>query len=321
LIIFISVGAATVSSGITETRNYDLQDNLLENFLRGIGTSVIRLDTGIWQSMDFRVFQPVRMNGPMDVSESTRKALWDRGSLFLRYPAPPDSFGIPSFIHLLDDKNYDLETLASSQRRRDIRRSFKLCVVGQIPIKELVGIGLELIPDTMLRQGLHWEPKITKQWEKYFLLASENPLFEAWAAFDGNRLGAYRVDMSYRGGYFAQVIFNRADSLRFKVMDAMTFVSTREVIQRPEVEFISMGIRGRFAHIPSLEKFKESMGYKRLEIRERVEVCPKLKPFFQSNFVNGLVAKTIRKYWGNSHSAKSFAWAIESLRPGTGSGN
>ena len=297
----------------TQTRNYDVQDDILEDFLRGMGSRVIRLKTGLWESMGSRVFQPVKINGPMELSESEIKQLWDHGSFFLRYPVRTDSMGVPSFIHLLDDKDYDLDKVPSSQRRRDIRRSFKLCCVEQVSIKDILKSGLDLIPDTMLRQGRPWEPWVTQWWKKYFELASENPLFEAWAAFEGNRLGAYRIDLIYRGGCLAQVIFNRAESLRMKVMDAMTFVSTKEVIKRPEIEFILLGIRGRFADVPTLDRFKESMGFKRLEIKERVEASPKFRLMFRSDSVCWIIGSLL-KYYKKSYSTDALGWAIKSLQ-------
>ena len=298
----------------TQTRNYDLQDDILEDFLRGIGSRVIRLKTGLWESMGCKVFQPVKINGPMDLSESEIKELWKNGSFFLRYPVPSDSIGVPSFIHLLTDKDYDLDKVPSSQRRRDIRRSFKLCCVEQVSIKDILKTGLDLIPDTMLRQGRPWEPWVTQWWKKYFELASENPLFEAWAAFEGNRLGAYRIDLIYRGGCLAQVIFNRAESLRMKVMDAMTFVATREVIRRPEIEFILLGIRGRFADVPTLDRFKESIGFKKLEIKERIEACPKFRLMFQSDSVCHAIPWLLKKFYTKSYSADALCWAIQSLQ-------
>ncbi len=302
-----------LSSELSQIRNYDLDDDRLEDFLREIGSRPIRSKTGIWQSRGARFYFPVKVSGPMEMSERDINELWDKGSFFIRYPVHADSIGTPSFVHLLDDKNYDLDKLTSHYRRRDIRRSLKLCVVEQIPVREILKNGLDLIPDTMLRQGRQWEPKITEEWKRFFEVASQNPLFEAWAAFEGNRLGAYRVDMTYRGGCFAQVIFNRSDSLRFHVMDALTYVSSREIIRRPEIDFISLGVRWRLANVPSLYRFKESMGFTRIDFRERIEVCPKLKLFFQSNHVCRLVGKLARKRFNKSNFARMMCWAIDQL--------
>ena len=302
------------SSELSQTQNVDLQDDLLENFLREIGTGVIRSKTGVWRSEGARIYNPVSVSGPIEISELEIQELWDKGSFFLRYPAHTDSIVTPSLVHLLDDKNYDLDKLTSHYRRRDIRRSLKLCVVEQIPVREILKNGLDLIPDTMLRQGRQWEPKITQEWKRFFESASQNPLFEAWAAFEGSRLGAYRVDMTYRGGCFAQVNFNRSDSLRFHVMDALTYISSREIIRRPEIDFISLGVQWRFTDVPSVDRFKESMGFRRIEIRERIEVCPKLKPFFQSNHVCGLVEQVSRKCFNKSYYARMMCWVLESLR-------
>lgn len=303
-----------VSPEGSRTRNYDLEDDLLENHLRVVGYKVIRLKQSVWKSTLLGFFQPFPYHGPMELSESEIKELWDKGSFLTRYPVHIDSIGSrPTWVHLLDDKNYELDKLTSRKRRRDIRRSLKLCSVEQIPLKDILKTGLDLIPDTMSRQGLHWEPWITQKWKRFFESASENPLFEAWAAFEGNRLGAYRVDMTYRRGCFPQVIFNRSDSLRFKVMDALTYVSSREIMRRPEINFISLGIVNGGDMPSPLDKFKESMGYSMLRNRERVEVCPKLKPFFRSNRFCGLVEQLNNKCLNKSFSGRAMCWVIDRL--------
>lgn len=303
-----------VTSRLSKIPNYDIEDDLLEGFLREIGTGVITSKTGVWRSEGARIYNPVRVSGPIEISELDIKELWDKGSFFLRYPVHTDSIGTPSLVHLLDDKNYDLDKLTSGYRRRDIRRSLKLCIVEQISVKEILKIGLDLIPDTMSRQGRQWEPKITQEWKRFFESASQSPLFEAWAAFEGNRLGAYLVYMTYRGGCFGQVNFNRSDSLRFHVMDALFYVSSRDIIRRPEIDFISTGVQWGFTDVPSVDNFKESMGFRRIEIREKIEVCPKLKPFFKNNYVCGLVEQLARKYFDKSYHARMMCWLMESLR-------
>lgn len=302
-----------LSSELSQTRNYDLHDDRLEDFLREIGSRPIRSKTGIWQSRGARFYFPVKVSGPMELPELDIKELWDKGSFFIRYPVSNDSIGTPSFVHLLDDKNYDVEKLTSRKRRWNIRDSLKLCSVEQIPVKEILKTGLDLIPDTMSRQGRRWDPGITQEWKRFYEVASQNPLFEAWASFEGNRLGAYRVDMTYRGGCFVQVIFNRSESLRFKVMDALTYVSSREIIRRPEIDFVSLGVRWRLANVPSLDRFKESMGYRRIDFRERMEVCPELKLFFQSNRVCRLVGRLARKRFDKSNFARMMCWATDQL--------
>jgi hypothetical protein len=79
----------------------------LSDFFTQLGCQVIRLESGLWHSIGFRIYQPVVMKGPSKPSYQEFKTLWEGGSLFLRYPTIIDHRGISSYIYLVDDKNYD----------------------------------------------------------------------------------------------------------------------------------------------------------------------------------------------------------------------
>lgn len=283
------------------------QDNAIENdhladFYRRIGGRVILLKSGLWVSRGARIFEPVLMKGPLDLSAHDIDQLWRGGSLFIRYPVPPDQIGTKSYIHIVDDKGYDLDSLHGNQRK-ETRRSLRLCHVEKIPISYVIKHGLDLVLDTYLRQERYIDEHVLGCWKKYLEVGAENPLFEAWGAFVGKQLGAFRVDFSYRGGFYGEPLFSRRDLLKYQVMNALMFVSTREVIRRPEIDHVSYGLRAIFGDIPSLVRFKESLGYKRVEVVERIEMAPKLR-LFRPNLVCKFGRKVLGKYCDKSDKAK-----------------
>jgi hypothetical protein len=87
-------------------------------------------------------------------------------------------------------------------------------------------------------------------------------------------------------------------------MNALMFVSTREVIRRPEIDHVSYGLRAIFADIPTLNRFKESMGYKRVDVVERIETNPKIRSLCESTFLCSLTQGALGKYARKSDKAK-----------------
>ncbi|MGC8603251.1 MAG: hypothetical protein ACP5VS_06140 [Desulfomonilaceae bacterium] len=288
------------------------QETQLKNFFRELGARVIQLESGLWHSTGARILQPLIMKGPMDLSPTDLRTLWKSGSLFLRYPVSVIHSGIPSYIYLVDDKNYDLDFLPRKQRK-ETRRALRHCSVEQIDIGYIIKNGMNLVVDTYRRQGRTIDKWGFNWWKRNFEISERNPVFEAWAAFVGKELGAFRIDFTYRGGFYGDVLFNRHDLLKYQVMNALMFVSTREVIRRPEIDHVSYGIRATFGDTLSLNRFKESMGYKKIGILEKIEAAPFLKPFLKINSVRWLGKFILAGHSKKSDKAKRILAILDSI--------
>ncbi|MGC8660639.1 MAG: hypothetical protein ACP5U1_16350 [Desulfomonilaceae bacterium] len=300
------------------TSDQVFQETHLADFFCELGCKVILLESGLWHSTGSRIFQPLLMKGPIHLPSSEKKALWHGGSLFLRYPVPVTDAGIHSYIYLVDDKNYDLDSLPTKQRK-ETRRALKHCQVEQIGIDYIINNGMDLVKDTYSRQGRFADDWTLKWWKRNFEISARNPLFEAWGAFVGTELGAFRIDFTYRGGFYGDVLFNRRDLLKYQIMNALLFVSTREVIRRPEIDHVSYGIRATFGDRPTLNRFKESMGYVRIDIREKIEAAPILKPLLRMPGFRALGKFILSRYSEKSDKAKRLAAILDAVcsnRPG-----
>ena len=292
---------------------FSSEEENITTFFNELGCRVIQLEGGIWHSNGARIFQPLLMKGPIEVSTSDKKLLWDEGSLFLRYPAAVDDIGIPSYIYLVDDKNYDLDSLHGNQRK-ETRRSLRKCKVERIEIDYLIKNGLDLISDTYARQGRNLDEWGLNWWKRNFELSAKNPLFEAWGAFVGKELGAFRIDFTYRGGFYGDVLFNRTSLLKYQVMNALMFVSTREVIRRPEIDHVSYGIRATFGDTLSLNRFKESIGYRRIDIVEKIEIATIIRPFFKTDHIARLGQSVLGRYCEKSDKVKRICAILGDIR-------
>lgn len=288
-----------VPTSLSERKRYE--EYWLKTFLEDIGVRVIVTRDRLWHSDGLRMFLPLPCKEAFSIDSEERRLLWKLGALFLRYPCADDVPAYPSHIYLVDDKNYDLHSLLGNQRK-ETRRALRNCTVEQVSIEDLCQDGFNLIRDTYDRQGRVCDEAAIRGWEIYFRSAARNPIFEAWAAFVGRELAAYRVDFTFHGGFYGEALFNRRDLLKYQVMNALMFVSTKAAISRDEIDHVSYGMRGLTGESEALNRYKESMGYRKVLVPERIEVMPALKPFFDSGLAYLLQTLAKRRY---KHSAKA----------------
>jgi hypothetical protein len=292
-----------------QTDQLSAEDRALKSFLETIGVRVVFTDESLWHSDGLRMYVPLLCKGPISMSSESTRKLWRAGALFLRYPTGDNVPAFPSHIYLVDDKSYDLHSISGNQRK-ETRRALRKCTVAKIPMALLFRDGLDLIKDTYERQGRVCDQNTIEAWKKYFRAAADNPAFEAWGAFVGTELAAYRVDFTYRGGFYGEALFNRRDLLKYQVMNALMFISTKAAIGRPEIDHVSYGMRGLVGESAALNRFKESMGYRKVLVAERIEVAPWLRPSFNMG-LSHVVHAVAGKYYNKSAKARRICGMIQ----------
>ncbi len=250
------------------------QESCLKKYFTETGVPFVSTGERLWYSTGSKIYVNLPCSGPIRVGDEEKESLWRSGAVFLKYPAPPEMPGYSSYLYIVSDKRYGLDSLTHHVRKETVR-ALKKCQVEKIPIKEILPVAPQIIADTHIRQGRQFNDNILKEWMQSIEAAVDNPIFECWAAFVGSRVGAFRIDFTYRGGFYGDVLFNVKDLLKYQVMNALMFVSTEEVMKRPHIEHVSYGLRSIYGDKPSLNRFKESMGYQRIPLSEKIEVAPR----------------------------------------------
>ena len=185
--------------------------------------------------------------------------------------------------------------------------------VENIPFELLLQNGAPLIQDTYGRQGRNCNNSVLERWRNYFIAAGSNPLFSAWGAFVSNELAAFKVEFTFRGGVHAEAVFSRNDLLKYYPVNALVFVSTQQAIARPGISHVSYGQRPVSGERESLVSFKESIGYKKVPMRQRLEVNPVVKPVF-SYPLSSILRAIAERYRHRSDYARIVAGVISTLR-------
>lgn len=253
------------------------EESYLSDFCEKIGMRYFIGSDCMWRSMGLRLFVPTPSCFPVTFSPDDLKLMWGNGAWFVQHVVREQDPGFDSYMFFVKDKSYDLATIKSRDRRHNIRRSLKHCTVDIVSFDLLAREGQRLIHDTYLRQGRNCGNQVLNRWNDYFTAASSNPLFRGWGAFVGKELAAAKIEFKFKGGIHPEAIFSRTDLLKYYTTNALLFVSTKETMKMDNTSYICYGLRPVTGEKQSLIDFKESLGFQRLPVKERLEVNPRLK--------------------------------------------
>lgn len=253
------------------------EDAYLAEFCQRIGMRYFFGSGCLWQSMGLRLFVPTPNCFAVSLTRDHLESMWNEGACFVQHIVSDPEAGFPSYAFIIDDKNYDFQSITSSDRRHNIRRAFKHCTVEQVSFQSIFNEAPRLISDTYGRQCRDCGDSVINGWIDYIKAASSNPLFSAWGTFVGKELAAIKIEFKYRGGMHPEALFSRSDLLKYYTMNALLFVSSRETIRRDDISYISHGMRPVTGEKESLICFKESMGFRKLAVKERLETNPRIR--------------------------------------------
>lgn len=282
----------------------------LSDFCRARGARFFVLRDSFWMSRGMRFFSPWPSSRPIALSSEDLEIVWNQGAWFVHYATYEDKPFYAGYDLVVEDKNYGFESIRSSKRRHNIRWALKQCSVEKVSFDLLVREAGPLIEDTMARQNRVFNSSVLEMWKNYFRLAETNPLFEAWACFALNQIAALCVLIILGNRVYVEMTFSKSDLLKYRPVDALAFVVTQQAISRDDIAYVSYGKRPIIGETETLVDFKESMGFKKNLLKERIEVRPFLKPFL-SRPLRSLVNVTAKRAYDNSMYARIIAGVID----------
>jgi hypothetical protein len=301
------------NSPIGPNTEHLFEEKHLSDFCRGAGFKFSTVGGLFWKSHGFRLFSPWPAYRTISLTPQDLNSFWADGALFLHYVSSDDKPFFPGYDLLVTDKNYDFDSIQSSKRRHHIRWALKHCSVERISFDCLAKSALPLIEDTHKRQGRRFNSSAVKWWQKYFRLAESNPLFDAWGVFVSGTLAACSILIRVGTGGHIEMTFSRTDTLRYHPVDALAYVSTQQTIVKDNIKYVSYGRRPINGEPDSLLDFKESMGFKRVPIRQRMEINPIVKPLVVGS-IGSLVQGVSEWFYDRSHHAKMIVGVVRTLR-------
>jgi hypothetical protein len=259
-----------------------------ENFaewLRWQDYQVVRTASSYWYEASSRVFQAFPYHWLIQPAEDEISGLLrQENAIALRYSTPLNAGqGCISYHAVYDADTYKIEDL-DRRSRQNIRRGLRSCSVEQIPIERLAEEGWQLELDTQQRQGSQ-VGQDKEAWRQRYLAAADLPGFEAWGALVEGKLTASLLTCQVDD--CCTMISQQClrEYLNARVNNALTFVVTETMVNRPGITSIFYALHSLDAPA-SVDEFKFRMGYRAKAVRQRVVFHPWLDPL-----VNGYLHK------------------------------
>lgn len=272
-------------------------------WFRRQGINVVRTPSSYWYEASRRVYQAFPYHWVIRPEEEEITALLRKQRAFaLRYSTPvSSSFGQISYHAVYSQPDYTLESL-DRRSRQNIRTGLKNCTVEPVTLHRLAEEGWQLEMDTAARQGR--KLAMSKEaWFCRYLAAADLPGFESWGALVDGRLVASLL--TFQMGDCSEFISQQChhEYLSARVNNALTFVVTQSILNRPEIHSIFYTLQSLDAP-PSVDEFKFRMGYFPKPVRQRVAFHPVFAPI-ANHYTYAIVENLCRRSPDNPFYTKT----------------
>ena len=280
-----------------------MNPEIFAEWLRRKRHHVVRTESSYWYDAGLRVFQAFPYHWVIQpTSKELGKLLLSKGIVALRYSAPLTTpVGHISYHAIYNEPSYTLDGL-NRQSRRNVCMGLESCRIEPISIERYAKEGWLLEKDTLARQGRRTNQS-ESQWYRNCMAAVDLPGFEAWGALIDDRLTASLLTFQMEDSCEMISQQSHRDYLSARVNNALTFVVTQRMINRPNIKSVFYSLHSLDAPC-NIDEFKFRMGYTAKPVRQRVVFNPTLESFVNS-LTHAGIARLLRRYPGNHILAKA----------------
>jgi hypothetical protein len=179
---------------------------------------------------------------------------------------------------ILETDNYKVENF-NAKARNMIRRSLKDCTFRRPSLADLLINGLEINRQTMLKHGIKDRLLTSKnKWQNFVKAFYENKEIEIFGAYIGDNMVGYIMAYNYNGKYIILNPYFNYKASCSGPMNGLLYTLVNHIIAKNGKVKISYGLESFFP-IPTLNKFKYSMLFRRIPITRVSLLNPLLVPF------------------------------------------
>ena len=246
-------------------------------FLMARGMKVVKTASCAWYNeyRQERVYQAFPLHRLITPSRAEIKEVFAKQpkAVAVRFLSAVDGPGRTTCLWVRRG-DYDLASVHSKSRNQT-RRGLERFEVRELGWNELAEKGWEAHRDTAARHGLQ-PPKSLGLDVGLGACAA----YSAWGAFAGEDLAAYLVALKIDD--WVEILVQRSANAYLKLYpnNALVFTAVKHYLSQPGVATVSYGLEGIEGMSSSLGHFKESMGFDRLPVRQKIVVRGWLNPLF-----------------------------------------
>jgi len=252
----------------------------LAAFWRALGKRVFEADDVLWLGDTFKsVYFTFPFDKPLDIRpRDVRRLLWKQRGLLARVTREQESGTFNSYLYICDNREYDFPALAK-HRRSVVRKGYKQAEhIGPVDKEIILRDGYALETESLERQGRKANIPSRTEWNTYMRPWLETPDAYCWGAVHDGKLVAYMLVVNIRDD--AEIHNHRSGGVAMKtgINNAMVFELVRRTVIEQGMRRLSYGLAS-IRDIATLDWFKESMGFRRVPIRQEFIPHPLLRPF------------------------------------------
>jgi hypothetical protein len=246
---------------------------VVAEWFRRQGHRVIRTPSSWWYEASARVYQAFPFHWSIRPGDGElEELLRAEHAIALRCTTPLDApEGRVSYHVVCDDREYDLHRL-DARARNAVRNGMQRARIEPVPLDRMAEEGWQLEVDTCSRQGRD-VPLSREAWRRRYLAAAGLPGFEAWGALIDGKLAASLLCVRVDDWWEVLGQQSLSEYLPARVNNAVTYVFTQSMVQRPGVRAVFYTLQSLDAP-PTVDQFKFHMGYTPRPVRQRVALHP-----------------------------------------------
>ena len=271
------------------------------DFLRALGHRVVQTRSSYWYNTSRFFLLSAPSHRLYDPSEDELRALFRRlPCAGVRFAAPLETSGKPSYQIVCDSADYDIEALSANVRSK-VRRGLRRCEVAPVSFPVIATAGWQAHQDTLARQGR--DGGLTgESWERFWTAAAATAGFEGWGAWCEGELAAFLVTVAFEDSVEFLLARSCTDRLGAYPNNALLFYVTREMLARRKVREITFGLES-LEPVGPLDQFKFAMGFRPRPIRQRIVFHPLVRILLR----RGAVRAVFRR-WTDHRGMKAGFW-------------
>lgn len=237
------------------------------------GHEILKTESSYWVSAGMGTYQAVPYHAVISPSEEELKTLFsEHKATAIRYSTSLSaSEGMLSYHIVYEGKNYPPKKLPHKAKK-----GLAIAVIEPIPLSRMATEGWELRSDTLARQG-RTGAETRAWWEKLCTSGEGIEGLETWGAMVDGKLAAALLGMRCDDTFSIFFQQSHRDFLRLGVNNALTYVVTTKILERPHINRIFYGLHSLDAP-SSVDEYKIHMGYYPKPVRQRIVFSPLLRP-------------------------------------------
>lgn len=246
-----------------------------------------------WYDVGSGFFQAIPFDSPLDTHAVQSGGFLPRGTLGARFVCLADQ-GKASWAMRCSTRNYSLDDLGANSRSK-VRRGLARFRAGPVPASRIVEEGQRLDQSTLTRQGRRYDDNARQAWPRMIRAFEHAAGVEMWGAHsEDGPLAACLIAVRIERSSHILILRSAAEHLGDYVNNALMYSYLNHALADGLLDHVSFGLEPLGRDLPELVRFKESMGFERVPLRQAVVLSRKADALLRSPA--GQIAGVLSRY-------------------------